>query len=311
MYVLAFFAGLTFFFMAFAIFKILPRGRAEKRLKSLSTEAPVEVTPDPVNEMEEEEGDSFGHVLIRFLGRLSGAKGTSADGEVYADARRRLMEAGFRRRSAVSVYNGSRIALGGLLPVLLILIFVSTRTTPPMVVIAVSALVGYLIPGIILDNIRSRRIEEIRRGLSNAIDLMVVCVEAGLGLGATFERVAREFSDQTPVLSSELQATAAESKAGRSLVDALRSLALRCGSKELSLLTSLLIQSDRFGTPVVDSLRSQAESMRVSQMLSAEEQAQKAPVRMMLPAGLIFLAVLLILVGPAGLMITRALEANG
>jgi hypothetical protein len=163
MYVLAFFAGLTFFFMAFAIFKILPRGRAEKRLKSLSTEAPVDATPDPVNEMEEEEGDSFGHVLIRFLGRLSGAKGTSADGEVYADARRRLMEAGFRRRSAVSVYNGSRIAFGGLLPVLLILIFVSTRTTPPMVVIAVSALVGYLIPGIILDNIRSRRIEEIRR----------------------------------------------------------------------------------------------------------------------------------------------------
>jgi len=219
--------------------------------------------------------------------------------------RQRLSEAGYRRRSAVSIYNGSRMALGGILPVILILGFVSTRNTPPILFIAMMALLGYLVPGMVVDRVRAKRLEDIRRGLSNAIDLMVVCVQAGLGLGTTFGRVATEFADQSPVLSAEFMAAAAETQAGRSLVDSLRSLSERCGSEELNLLTSLLIQSDRFGTPVVTPLQIQAEAMRTNQMLNAEEQAQKAPVKMMMPAGLIFFSIILVLGGPASILLLK------
>lgn len=306
MLVLAMLAGLTVLLMGYAIYRLLPDDATEKRLKSLSSDQPQEAAPEPVRELDDE-ADLAGQRLLKFISRLGGLGGAGTDGTVYGKVRQRLSEAGFRRRSALSIYNGSRVALGALLPVMLIVAFVSTRNAPPVLFIAMTALMGYVIPGVVVDRIRVKRLNDIKRGLSNAIDLMVVCVQAGLGLGTTFARVASEFADQSPVLSAEFQAASAESQAGRSLVDSLRALSERCGSEELSLLTSLLIQSDRFGTPVVTPLQIQAEAMRADQMLHAEEQAQKAPVKMMLPAGLIFLAILLILGGPAAILLLKML----
>ena len=105
------------------------------------------------------------------------------------------------------------------------------------------------------------------------------------------------------ILSTELRATLMENEAGRSLMDALNSLAKRTGVQELTLLVSLMVQTDRFGTPMVETLRGQAESMRYTRMQLAEEAAQKAPVRMMFPAAMIFFAVLMILGGPAVLLL--------
>jgi tight adherence protein C len=310
MIVLAILAFLTVIMMAYAIFKLLPGDATEKRLKALNTEQSSDA-PAPVEEHSrdlDDESDLAGKRLLKFISSIGGFGDGSQDGSVYGTVRRRLSEAGFRRRSAVSIYNGSRMALGGLMPVILIIGFVSTRNTPPILFIAAAALLGYLLPGIIVDKVRTNRLTDIRNGLSNAIDLMVVCTQAGLGLSTTFARVGKEFADQSPILSAEFQAAAAETQAGRSLVDSLRSLSQRCGSEELNLLTSLLIQSDRFGTPVVTPLQIQAEAMRASQMLNAEEQAQKAPVKMMLPAGLIFLAIILILGGPASLLLLNMMS---
>jgi tight adherence protein C len=132
---------------------------------------------------------------------------------------------------------------------------------------------------------------------------MVVCVEAGLGLGATFKRVAVEFKNTSPIIAREFESTILETQAGRGLMDALRGLADRTGVQELRLLISLVIQTDRFGTPMVETLRAQGDAIRLERMQRAEEMAQKAPVKMTFPAGLIFLAVLMILGGPAMIML--------
>ncbi len=307
MLVLGIFAALSVLLLGYAIYKMLPAAATEKRLKALSDDRPAAAEPESISELDDDV-DLAGKRLLKFISSLGGFGDSGTDGTVYGTVRQRLSEAGYRRRSAVSIYNGSRMALGGLLPVVLILAFLSTRNTPPILFIAMTALMGYLVPGMVVDRVRSKRLEDIRRGLSNAIDLMVVCVQAGLGLGTTFARVATEFANQSPVLSAEFLAAAAETQAGRSLVDSLRSLSQRCGSDELNLLTSLLIQSDRFGTPVVTPLQIQAEAMRANQMLDAEEQAQKAPVRMMLPAGLIFLAIVMVLGGPASILLMKMLS---
>ncbi|MBW2722961.1 MAG: type II secretion system F family protein [Deltaproteobacteria bacterium] len=307
MLVLAILAGLTIIMLGYAAYTMLPADATEKRLKALSDDQPAAAEiaePESISELDDDV-DLAGRRLLKFISSLGGFGESGKDGTVYGTVRQRLSEAGYRRRSAVSIYNGSRMALGGILPVILILGFVSTRNTPPILFIAMMALLGYLVPGMVVDRVRAKRLEDIRRGLSNAIDLMVVCVQAGLGLGTTFGRVATEFADQSPVLSAEFMAAAAETQAGRSLVDSLRSLSERCGSEELNLLTSLLIQSDRFGTPVVTPLQIQAEAMRTNQMLNAEEQAQKAPVKMMMPAGLIFFSIILVLGGPASILLLK------
>jgi tight adherence protein C len=240
----------------------------------------------------------LGTVVASFAGSESRERG-----KVYDSVRERLAEAGFRGNGALRVYLGSRIALSLGLAGLLILAAGAWRLPQQPLLIGATAMVGFLIPGIIVDRMRSARQAAIRRGLADAIDLMVVCVEAGLVLGATLARVADEFKSSNPIIATEFRAAVLEMEAGRSLTGALRSLGHRAGTQELNVLISLMLQTDRFGTPMVETLRSQAAAMRYERMQGAEAQAQKAPVRMMLPAAMIFLAVLMLIGGPAAIML--------
>lgn len=305
-YTLGILAGLSFLFLAFAAVGMNSRTAAADRLRTLGGER-KKGGYDTVSNIDE--GDSWADRLLRVITVLGG--GASRDkGKVYENVHHRLMEAGFRRPSALSIYMGSRVAIGGGLAAILIIGSWSLGMTPNVIAIGGAAMIGYLMPGIVVDNLRKKRQESITRGLSDAIDLMVVCTEAGLGLIATLERVAKEFRDNSTVISDEFLITVYETEAGRGLMDALRGLSDRNGNKELSNLINLLIQTDRFGTPMVETLRAQGEAMRIERMLRAEEQAMKAPVKMMFPAMLIFAAVLIILGGPAVILLLATLTAG-
>jgi len=227
----------------------------------------------------------------------------STSGESASRVRRRMIEAGYRRDSAVGLYMASRLVLALLLPFLLLLSSPAWDLSELklIVLLCCSAGVGLVAPSFWLDRARSKRQMSIILGLPDALDLMVVCVEAGLGINASLARVAREFHRTNPILSTEFELVTLEIRAGKSSTDALRSLAERTGVSEVASLVAMLVQTERFGTSVADTLRVHADSLRVQRLLRAEEQAGKAPLKMMFPTLIIFIATLIVTIGP-GLM---------
>jgi tight adherence protein C len=305
---LALAVGLATLFLSLAFFVKPAQTTAEKRLQRLGTNEDTPTSGGDQVTLLEDEGTPR-EILSRLLTRFAGAASKESGGEnrIYGSVRQRLIEAGFRRPSALAMYMGSRVVTGSVLAAVVILGSWSIGRTPPLLIIGMAAAVGYILPGVLVDRLRANRQAAIQRGLADSIDMMVVCVEAGLGLAATMSRVAKEFEDNEPIIAGEFKVTVAETQAGRSLMDALRGMAKRTGNDDLNALVALLVQTERFGTPLVDTLRTQADSMRYERMQRAEEAAQKAPVKMMLPAGLIFLAVVLILAGPAAIKIAGTL----
>jgi tight adherence protein C len=161
----------------------------------------------------------------------------------------------------------------------------------------------------VLDKRRAARQRSIRFALSDALDLLVVCVEAGLSLGAGIARVSREFTRTSPALCEELRIVTAEMSAGKGNAESLRGLADRVGIEEVGSLVAMMVQSERFGTSIADALRIQADGMRKDRLQKAEERAQKASVRMLVPAALfIFPATLIITIGPAVLVMMEAFK---
>jgi tight adherence protein C len=303
---LAICVGLTTFFLALAFVTRPASGPAEQRLQRLARE-PAKSTESKDASAILDDDNPARAFFVRLIARFAGSAALEGTDPIYGKVRQRLIEAGFRRRSALAIYMGSRMALGAALAALTVLGSWFLGRTPPLLIIGMAAAIGYILPGVVVDRLRSTRQATIQRGLADAIDMMVVCVEAGLGLQATMSRVGRELSDSEPLIAGEFRATVAETQAGRGLMTALRSMAKRTGNQDLNALVALLVQTERFGTPLIQTLRTQADSMRYERMQRAEETAQKAPVKMMIPASLIFLAVILILAGPAALNISRTL----
>ena len=237
------------------------------------------------------------HWIVKLLAPFA-ARATS--GESASRIRKRLVEAGYRRDSAVGIYMSSRLVLALLLPAL-VLIASPVWNLPEMklvLILCCAGGVGLVAPSYWLDKARSARQMSIILGLPDALDLMVVCVEAGLGINASLARVAREFHRTNPVLSAEFELVTLEIRAGKSSTDALRSLAERTGVSEVASLVAMLVQTERFGTSVADTLRVHAESLRVARLLRAEEMAAKAPLKMMFPTLIIFIATLVVTIGP-------------
>ncbi len=138
----------------------------------------------------------------------------------------------------------------------------------------------------------------ITKTLPDALDLMVVCVEAGFGINQSLGQVADEFQSKSPVVAEEFSLVVQQIRAGKSTTDALRELADRTGVSDVSSLVALLVQTERFGTSVANALRVHAEAMRVIRMQRAEERAQKATLKLILPSTMIFAALLLIFLAP-------------
>jgi tight adherence protein C len=224
--------------------------------------------------------------------------------------RLRLVQAGYRRESAVTIFMGSRIALALLLPGLLALTpFVWALTELQLaVLLCIAAGIGVIGPGYWVDKRRKSRQEMMILGLPDGLDMMVVCVEAGLGINASLARIADEFVRTNPIMSAEFELVTLEIRAGKSSTEALRALADRTGvsevsSLEVSSLVAMLVQTERFGTSLADTLRVQADALRVQRLQRAEELAAIAPLKMLFPTVIIFVATLLVTIGPGMLQL--------
>jgi tight adherence protein C len=137
---------------------------------------------------------------------------------------------------------------------------------------------------------------------------MVVCVEAGFGINQSLAQVADEFQSRCPIVSGEFTLVVQETRAGKSTTEALRSLADRTGVSDISSLVALLVQTERFGTSLANALRVHADAMRIVRMQHAEERAQKATLKLILPSAMIFGALLLIFLAPGAYMMMDTLS---
>lgn len=225
----------------------------------------------------------------------------------------RFMNAGYHTASAPVLFFAAKTILALALPGLLLLYvgIAGTEYQPntfflPFVVVL--AALGYFLPNALLERKISLRKREIFESFPDAIDLMTVCVEAGLGLDAALVRVGEEMSLTSPTLAGELHLVNLELRAGSTRERALRNLALRTGVEEVDMLVAMLVQADRFGTSVADSLRVHSDSLRTKRRQRAEEAAAKIPLKLLFPLIFcIFPSMLLVLLGPAFISIYRVL----
>jgi tight adherence protein C len=161
---------------------------------------------------------------------------------------------------------------------------------------------GYIFPGMVLARLAKKRAHKIRLSLADALDLLVVSVEAGLGLDQALTRVGQELAFAYPDLSDELRLVNLELRAGKARSDALRNLAERTGVEDLNSLVTMLIQTDKFGTSVAQALRVYSDTLRTKRRQRAEEAAAKTGVKMVFPLVLcIFPAIWVVTIGPAAI----------
>ncbi len=219
---------------------------------------------------------------------------------------RRITQAGIRRPDSAVLFHGIQAAA-----VLLFLFgFIVTGyfRHHPFLYTILSLFLGSLLPDIVLTRMMSSRKERIQLALPDALDLTVVCVEAGLGLDQTLMRIGQEIQVPHPDLSDELRLTNLEMNMGRSRSDSLRNLGRRTGVDDLKALCAILIQTDRFGTSVGQALRTYSDSLRTKRRQRAEEKAAKLAVKMIPPLILfIFPSMFVVIVGPAVIAIMRDL----
>ena len=216
----------------------------------------------------------------------------------------RLVQAGYDTPIAPLAYSLIRVAALVSLP--LLAFFFVPKTTFFQVLIAVggAALVGLMIPPFVLLRLLSRRQERIRRGLPDALDLLVVCVEAGISLDAAILRVAKDLTLVHPDLASELLVVSRKMNAGMTREEALRGLWDRTGVEEVRSLVASLVQSEKWGSSSSRVLRVSAETLRRKRRQAAEKRAATAPLKMIVPMAIfIFPALFVVILGPAILQI--------
>jgi tight adherence protein C len=213
-----------------------------------------------------------------------------------------LAQAGYRKPQSVSNYYGSRLFGAFFLGILGFFLGSLFHLHQPMIFLVafIGILVGGFIPKIWVGQRIIRRRDEIRRSVPNMLDLMVVCMEAGLSLNAAIQKIAEETTDTHKSLSAELNLVNQEILIGKTRADAFRNLARRTGVEELRSLAVMLIQADKLGTSIANSLRVLADALRTKRRQRAEEAAHKTSVKLVFPLVLlIFPELLVILLGPA------------
>jgi len=238
--------------------------------------------------------------VVNILSKLS----LPDEGWQSSAVRVKFLQAGIRNQSAPQYYFAIKTLLTLVFPVLLALFLVLNHPKLQLIHIILFALLtaaaGYYLPELLLRFITQGRIERMRNGLPDMIELMVICTEAGMSIDAASTRISREMARSYPDLSQEFYLSSLEMRAGATRLDALRNMALRVGLEEFDDLVSVLIQADKFGTSQADSLRVHSDVMRTRRSQRAEELANKVPVKMLLPLILfIFPTLLIVLLGPA------------
>jgi tight adherence protein C len=239
------------------------------------------------------------------LGRLVAGLGKYAfggDRSLY----NRLSMAGFRGPKAAATFLGARtfISVGPALAVLVPAVSSGKPLAQALMTAAFAGVWGHLLANLWLRRRARARVDKITRALPDALDLMVVCLEAGMGLNAIISRVGEERSTIKDFLGEEFAQVALELRNGRARVDALRALGARNGSDDLKALVGLIIQSDKLGASMSMTLRTHADLLRTRRRQRAEEAARKLPIKVLLPlAAFILPALFIVTIGPAVLKV--------
>jgi tight adherence protein C len=223
--------------------------------------------------------------------------------------RQSLIQAGFRHPKGPAIFFGVRFLLALLLPMLYLLpnAMNTALTRQHLMVAFLAAASGFYMVPYLLRLLTSRRQDRIDKALPDVLDLLIVCMEAGLSLQATINRVSDEVKSISIDLYKELQLTNAELRTGINREIALRNLGERTGVQNVKALVGLMIQSDRMGASIVQSLRTHAAFLRVQRSQRAEERAAKLPVKILFPLLLfIFPAIFVVVLGPAAIKITKS-----
>lgn len=252
-------------------------------------------------------GDSLRERVLEYVRRL-GETIAPTEREVISEQRVRFLQAGLRGHQAPLVFWGTRLAL----VVLLIGGAFLLRFAVPLpgikrafaLIAAVGGCLGYYLPQMWLRSRTTERKRILLNEMPDVLDLLVVCVEAGMGLDQAIERVSREVAVSAPEMCQELRLLTLELRAGKDRHSALRNLSLRMGLEDVDALVTLLIQADSFGTSVATTLRVYSDTMRTKRFQRAEETAAKLPVKLLFPLVLFILpALFVVIIGPAALQL--------
>ena len=236
------------------------------------------------------------------------------DGPRIKRLQAKLIRAGIYTERAIPLFLG--IKLGGLLVLPILVLFIlwgNTSQRGLLMGIPIGlCILGYILPNFILNRLISSRQKKIREALPDALDLLVVCVEAGQGLDAAIKRVAEDLQESSPIISQELLLVNLETMAGLERQQALKNLGERTGVEELISLCNILIQSDRFGTSIAQALKTQSDYMRTARRQRLEGLAAKTPVKLVFPMLLfIFPAIMVVVLGPAIIQLMEMFSKGG
>ena len=279
-------------------------GALSKRLAEL--EGSLEATPEILRRRRRQEQAERLAGIIESLGQRA------EQGRDVGALRLRLIQAGYPSARAVPLYLGTRIALPLTMGLVGVVAFSASGMSLLMsgLVMVWFMVFGYIAPAVYVGMRRSKRMKEMQKALPDALDMLVVCVEAGLGLNQAIVRVSQEVERISPVLSEQLELVNLEIRAGTAREEALRNLGERTGLDDIRSLTAMLIQTDRFGTSIAQALRVQADTLRTKRRQRAEEAAAKTTIKLVFPLVLfIFPAMFVVILGPAVIQIIQALAS--
>jgi tight adherence protein C len=297
-------AGLTFAAAAL-LFRFVPGIRADRLAAPLGVSAEEHLS---ILRWDEQPSTGWARLVERFGGPL-----VPRNTILLASYRRRLGKAGFYDPRGVGLFLGAKVVLGLIAAFAYALYGMATATAVPNLfsVSAVLAAIGFLVPDIYLRLRIAQRQRDITNSLPDILDLMMVCVEAGMGFDAAIARITEQPESQGRPLHDELRRMHLEVRAGRPREEALRALADRVGLDELKSLVVAFMQTDRLGTPLGRTLRIQAEASRIKRRHRAEAKAQLAPLMMLLPT-VVFLmpSFMMIAMAPAMLRISELLQGG-
>jgi tight adherence protein C len=299
--------ALTFLALAAGIYHLRYRGAASARLQRL-------VRADETLTAAEVVDDGFDHANAPLWLRPVAYLGWLLPTQVYSETLKwELAQAGFRHLEARSVFAGVRVlstvALG--LGTTLAVWGFRLQSHELALLVGTATAIGWFGPTMFLHLRQSRRQTEITLNLPDALDLLVICVEAGQGLNAALIKVGKEMAFTSQALSEDLMLVNNEMRAGVSRTQALRNLSLRTGVDDVRSLVAVMIQSDRFGTSVAQALRIHSDSLRTRRRQRAEEKARKAPIKLLFPLVFcIFPELMVVILAPGMIELFRALSQH-
>jgi tight adherence protein C len=247
-------------------------------------------------------GSSIGNVVKRFENLMP-----KSENEVSV-IKKRLMLAGYRNENAIKVFYGSKVLLPGLLA--LIAMVTGLANLGPFFVYLLALGGGFLAPDFWLGKKIAKRQKKLTRGLPDVLDLLVICMEAGLSLDQATSRCAEELRDSQPEICDELGLVVLEQRAGRARSEAWKNMADRTGVDSLRNLVSMLVQTEQFGTSIAKMLRVHSDTLRVQRVQLVEEMASKTSVKLVFPLVLfIFPALFLVTLGPAAIVMAESFQS--